>query len=135
MASKKNKTLSPQPLLWILSLATAFELLLTVAAFCAPDFALRQFKLTPTPEMLFLANVLGWLFLVITLVCGLAWKWVRERNPAGWVLSQVLGAWWVGIGLGMAVCYQRYDHLLLDTFKGALILAFAQLSRPSKRAV
>lgn len=116
-------------LLVILGVSLAFECLLTAAAFIAPARAMEVFKVVPTPDTLFLAHVLGWMFLLTSLVCGVCFRWVRTGEKAGWTLAYLLGSWWVAIGLALVIGYGRWDHLFLDTLKGALIFALAWHSR------
>lgn len=114
----------------ILAAAVVIELGLTLGGFVVPERLMAAFKVGVSADMLFLGNVLAWLLLAITLVCGLALKWVMANKEAGWTLSILLGLWWIGIGIGIYVGFGIIDNLFLDSLKGAIIVVAAWQSRP-----
>ena len=117
-------------LISILAAALVIELGLALGGFLVPAVLLEKFKVSVTGETLFLAEVIAWILLAISLVAALALKWVLASNIAGWTLSTLLGLWWVAIGLGLYVRFGILDNLLLDSLKGAIIVASAWKSRP-----
>jgi hypothetical protein len=117
-------------LLGILGLAFVIECLFPIGGFGLPDKALEMFKVGITDDTRFLGHVTTWCLLFVALICGLAFLWVKKGRPEGWVLSYILGAWWVGIGTALWLGYGRIDNLFLDACKGAIILASAIASRP-----
>ena len=113
-------------LLVILFLALVVELALAVAALAAPAFLVQQFGLHYSPDLAFVANVLGWLLLFVTLVAGVALGQVWQRRPQFATLCYLLGFWWIAIGLGLFVAFGKTDNLLLDSLKGLLIVVFTR---------
>ena len=109
-------------LLIILILALLIELVLTVGGFAAPELLLAKFGVGSSPDTRFLAFVLAWLLLFVSLTDGLALVWVWQRHPGYAALCYVLGFWWMGIGLGLFLVYGRFDNLLLDAVKGLLLV-------------
>ena len=118
-------------LVGILWFSLAFEIGFTGAGFFAPGLLLQQFQVPVSEKTLFLGMVIAWMILFISVICGLALKWVREGNIAGWTLSYVLGFWWIGIGIAL----HRPENLVLDSLKGALIVLFAWRSGADARTV
>ena len=109
-------------LLVVLFLAVLIELALTGGAFFAPVFTLTQFGVKYGPETKFLAYIVAWLLLFVTLVAAIAFGqvWQRRTSFAGW--CYVLGLWWIGIGIGIYYGFGKPDNLLLDSVKGLLIV-------------
>jgi hypothetical protein len=122
--------MAKKALLALLGVSCLIELFLTAGGFASPDWMLAQFKLGATPDTQFMAYVVAWLLFFIALIAGLAFWLVKKGDRLGWLLSYVLGFWWVGIGIGIYVSFKRPDNLALDSAKGALILVAARLSRP-----
>ncbi len=121
-------------LLILLVLALLFELLLTVGGFFAPDKLLTQFGVGVTPDTRFLAFVVAWLLLFVSLAIGLALVWVWQRHPGYVALCYLLGFWWMGIGLGLYLGYGRFDNLLLDAVKGLLLVLATWATRRAAAA-
>jgi Na+-driven multidrug efflux pump len=121
-------------LIAILTLSLVIEILWPVFGFLAPTFLLELFKMTPTPDLHFLAFVISWCLLFVALVCGYALRQVLRNQPSGWTLSYILGFWWVGIGFSLFFAYGKLENLFLDGVKGALIVAATYASRGVARA-
>ena len=109
-------------LLILLALALLFELVLTVGGFFAPEMLLEKFGVGVTPDTRFLAFVVAWLLLFVSLAIVLALVWVWRRHAGYAALCYLLGFWWIGIGLGLYLVYGRFDNLLLDGLKGLLLV-------------
>lgn len=109
-------------LLLLLFIATIAELALTGAAFFAPAFTLAKFGVKYSPDTVFLAYITAWFLLFVTLVAGRAFWQVWQRQPRYAVLCYLLGAWWMGIGVGIYISFGRPDNLLLDSLKGLFIV-------------
>ncbi|SDX90714.1 hypothetical protein [Hymenobacter psychrophilus] len=109
-------------LLILLVVALLFELLLTAGGFFAPDMLLEKFGAGVTADTRFLAFVVAWLLLFVSLAIVLALVWVGRRHAGYPALCYLLGFWWMGIGLGLYLVYGRFDNLLLDGLKGLLLV-------------
>ena len=123
-------------LLLLLFLALVIELALGVAALVQPAFLMQQFGVRYTADSAFVAYVLGWLLLFVTLVAAVALVQVWQRRLHFATLCYLLGFWWVGIGIGIYLTFGKADNLLLDTLKGALLIGltrWCQVSRMTAR--
>lgn len=123
-------------LLIVLSIAVLLELALTGGAFFAPAFTLAQFGVKYSPDITFLAYIVGWLLLFVTLVAAVALGQVWQRRPSYATWCYLLGLWWIGIGVGIFYAFGKPDNLVLDSVKGLLIVVLTwrcQVSRIMSR--
>ena len=109
-------------LLAVLSIALLLELALTGGAFFAPVFTLAKFGVKYSPDTTFLAYIVGWLLLFVSLVATVALEQVWQRRPSYATWCYLLGLWWIGIGIGIYYSYGKPDNLLLDSVKGLFIV-------------
>ena len=109
-------------LLVVLFIALLLELLLTGGAFFAPVFTLKQFGVKYGPDTTFLAFIVAWLLLFVSLVAAVAFGQVWQRRPSYATWCYLLGIWWIGIGVGIYYAFDKPDNLLLDSVKGLLIV-------------
>ena len=109
-------------LLVVLFIALLLELLLTGGAFFAPVFTLTQFGVKYGPDTTFLAFIVAWLLLFVSLVAAVAFGQVWQRRPSYATWCYLLGIWWIGIGVGIYYAFDKPDNLLLDSVKGLLIV-------------
>lgn len=121
-------------LLALLIVAFVIELVMTVGGFLMPEMTLGAFHVEVSEISLFLGHVIAWFLLFVTLIIGYAIYQVRKNDQSGWCLSYILGAWWMGIGTTLFVCYGRTDNLFLDAAKGLLICIAAYKSCPNQPA-
>lgn len=128
--SSPSASVWKKALVGILLFSVVAEFLLAASGFLIRGVLLAQFGLAITPDTSFLAYCLTWLVLAIGLVCGLSLKQVLNDNPNGWTLSQLLGLWWIGIGLALFFKYGKVENLILDAIKGAIIVLCAFKSKP-----
>ena len=109
-------------LLVVLFIALLLELLLTGGAFFAPVFTLAKFGVKYSPDTTFLAYIVGWLLLFVSLVAAVALGQVWQRRPSYATWCYLLGLWWIGIGIGIYYSFGKPDNLLLDSVKGLFIV-------------
>lgn len=109
-------------LLVVLFIALLLELLLTGGAFFAPVFTLTQFGVKYGPDTTFLAFIVAWLLLFVSLVAAVAFGQVWQRRPSYATWCYLLGIWWIAIGVGIYYAFDKPDNLLLDSVKGLLIV-------------
>ena len=109
-------------LLVVLLIALLLELALTGGAFFAPVFTLAQFGVEYGPETTFLAYIVAWFLLFVSLVAAVALAQVWQRRPGFATWCYLLGVWWIGIGVGIYYAFGKPDNLLLDSVKGILIV-------------
>ena len=109
-------------LLVVLFIALLLELALTGGAFFAPVITLAQFGVKYGPETTFLAYIVGWLLLFVSLVAAVALAQVWQRRPGFATWCYLLGLWWIGIGVGIYYAFGKPDNLLLDSVKGIIIV-------------
>ena len=109
-------------LLVMLSIALLLELALTGGAFFAPVFTLAKFGVKYIPDTTFLAYIVGWLLLFVSLVAAVALGQVWQRRPSYATWCYLLGLWWIGIGIGIYYSFGKPDNLLLDSVKGLFIV-------------
>ena len=109
-------------LLLVLFIALLLELALTGGAFFATAFTLKQFGVVYGPATTFLAYIVGWLLLFVSLVAAVALVQVQRRRPGFATWCYLLGVWWIGIGIGIYFAFGKPDNLLLDSLKGLFIV-------------
>ena len=109
-------------LLVVLFIALLLELALTGGAFFAPVFTMAQFGVKYGPETTFLAYIVAWFLLFVSLVAAVALAQVWQRRPGFATWCYLLGVWWIGIGVGIYYAFGKPDNLLLDSVKGILIV-------------
>ncbi|GAB3873191.1 hypothetical protein GCM10028824_24510 [Hymenobacter segetis] len=119
-------------LLTVLIIALLIELALTGGAFFAPAFTLKQFGVKYGPDTTFLAYIVAWLLLFVSLVAAVAVVQVWKRRPGFATWCYLLGVWWIGIGAGIYFAFGKPDNLLLDSVKGLLIIVLTWRCQASR---
>ena len=109
-------------LLVVLSIALLLELALTGGAFFAPAFTLAKFGVKYSLDTTFMAYIVGWLLLFVSLAAAVALGQVWQRRPSYATWCYLLGLWWIGIGIGIYYSFGKPDKLLLDSVKGLFIV-------------
>ena len=111
-----------KPLLFTLSFSLLYEVAFAGVVLLAPEWALSFSKLPVNQETLFLSFGLGWCLVVIALMCGLALKQVIDNDKNGYLLTSILGYWWIVVGLALFLKYGRVEYLILDGLKGFILV-------------
>lgn len=110
-------------ILWV---SIAFELILGLGILLFPTSLMGVFAITTiNDELLYLAAIVGWFCLLTTLIAFASVQWIRQGQNKGYILAMILGAFWIGIGLHLALVFQRPQHLILDAAKGLVIFILA----------
>ena len=108
-------------------MAALLELVLAGAALAVPALLMQQFGVRYTPDSAFVAYVLGWLLLFVTLVAVVALGQVWQRRLHFATLCYLLGFWWIGIGIGIYLAFGKADNLVLDSLKGLALVVLTRL--------
>ena len=109
-------------LLVVVGISLVFEIIFAVAGLVTPVWTLGQFGLSATNETLFLAFVLSWIFIFISAVCALTLWQIKHNNPNGKILADLLGFWWISVGIAIFFKAGKIDNLFIDSLKGLLIV-------------
>lgn len=107
----------------LLGLSLLIEVGLTMGLFFAPALTAKQFAVTLTPDTGFLAYIIAWLCVFVSMIIVLAIVELKKGNGNYAILCYIMGIFWIGIGIGIYASYGRPDNLLLDSAKGALLVA------------
>ncbi|MEO8770528.1 MAG: hypothetical protein ABI402_10600 [Ferruginibacter sp.] len=114
-------------LIIVLSIALILELFLTCSAFFATEATMQKFGVVLNSNTAFLAYIVAWCLLFISLICGLAIYQVTNKKSYA-AICYLLGFWWIGIGVGIYVAFGKPDNLLLDSFKGCVIVILTYIT-------
>jgi hypothetical protein len=115
-------------LLGILTLELLSEIFSTVASIATPAWALQLFNVPVLPETIALTFVLGLVFGFVTVIIGLAIYFVFTGSRMGWLLSYVLGMFWIVFGGSLAMVYGKIENLYLDFLPGLIITTLTYFS-------
>lgn len=114
-------------LIGILILSLLAELALSFGGFFAAPSMLNLFDVSLNNDTSFLAYVIAWLLLFVSIVCSVALWQVYTRGEYK-LTCYLLGFWWIGIGIGIYLAFKKPDNLLLDSVKGLLIVILTKIS-------
>lgn len=116
--------------LWI---ALVIEVGMTVGGFVVPATLLSSFQLPADPGTLFLGYIVAWFLMLASAIIALAIWYVRKNDCAGWMITYVIGGWWVLIGIAIYLYNGRPDNLFIDSLKGAILVVSALKCCPTKK--
>ena len=117
----------------LLVISLVIEFGLALGLFFAPDITAKQFKVILTPDTGFLAYIIAWLCVFVSMIIVLAISELKKGNSNYAALCYVMGFFWIGIGIGIYVSYGRPDNLFLDSVKGVLLVGLTYWERMGKQ--
>lgn len=117
-------------LLTFLALSAIIEFAMAIGGFIMPDFARQVFKIGTSDDTRFLTFITAWFLLLIGVFCAYAWLQTFRGKRTGYTVTNILGIWWIGIGIGIYFFTngQRPDNLMLDSAKGAVLVLLNYLN-------
>lgn len=113
---KKNILLS------LLGFALLIEIVLTILCFFLPMKALELFGMTYNNETAFMGYIIAWFCLLVSLLIIFAIDLIRKNNVTYKTIVNLLGFWWIFLGIGIYLKFGKIDNLFLDTVKGMLLV-------------
>ncbi len=113
-------------LIAVLVVSALFELILGLGVLLTPTLMMESFGIAQiNTDILYLSTVVGWFCLFATGIAVTAIYWLCKDRCEGRILAIILGVFWIGIGLHLAVSFNRPQHYFLDAAKGLVILLLA----------
>ena len=116
-----------------LILAFVIEATLAILCFFKPATAMGLFGMVYSNENSFLAYIIAWFLLLISILIVVALLGLKNENSGYTILIYVLGCWWIGLGIGVFVTFNKTDNLLLDSVKGAILVVLNYLYAKEKK--
>jgi hypothetical protein len=116
-------------LIAVLLISLIIELGLTGGLLFAREATSRAFGVGLTVDTSFLAYIVGWLCGLASMMLGLAIVWLWRGDAHYAPLCYLMGLFWIGIGIGIYAGFGKPDNLLIDTFKGVLIVGLTWWSQ------
>lgn len=109
-------------LLIVLTLAFVIEIVLTILCFFKPALATELFGIQYNPQVAFMGYIIAWFCLLVTMLIAYTFI-LLKNNKAGYsLLIYLLGFWWIGLGIGVYIVFNKIDNLLLDSIKGLILV-------------
>lgn len=116
-----------------LILAFVIEATLAILCFFKPATAMGLFGMVYSNENSFLAYIIAWFLLLVSILIVVALLGLKNENSGYTILIYVLGCWWIGLGIGVFVTFNKTDNLLLDSVKGAILVVLNYLYAKEKK--
>jgi DMSO/TMAO reductase YedYZ heme-binding membrane subunit len=105
-----------------LVLAFLIEAILAFLCFFMPAKAMELFGMQYNEQFAFLGYTIAWFLLLVTILIGYAIYLFQSNKVGSKALINILGFWWLGLGIGVYAIFDKLDNLLLDSLKGIVIL-------------
>jgi DMSO/TMAO reductase YedYZ heme-binding membrane subunit len=105
-----------------LVLAFIIEAALTFLCFFMPAKAMELFGMQYNEQFAFLGYIIAWFLLLVTILIGYAIYLFQVNKVGSRAIINILGFWWLGLGIGVYAVFDKLDNLLLDSLKGMVIL-------------
>ena len=116
-----------------LILTFVIEATLAILCFFKPATAMGLFGMVYSNENSFLAYIIAWFLLLVSILIVVALLGLKNENSGYTILIYVLGCWWIGLGIGVFVTFNKTDNLLLDSVKGAILVVLNYLYAKEKK--
>jgi hypothetical protein len=110
-----------------LGLALLIELVLTILCFFFPIKALALFGMTYNSETAFMGYIIAWFCLLVSILIIYAIDLLRKNNDAYKTIVNLLGFWWIFLGIGIFFKFGKMDNLFLDSLKGIFLVGMNYL--------
>ena len=110
-----------------LIIAFIIEAALTILCFFKPTTAMSLFGMVYSSETSFLAYIIAWFCLLVSMLIIYALVGLRNDNNGYKTIIYILGCWWIALGIGVYVSFKKTDNLLLDSLKGAILIVLNYL--------
>lgn len=114
-------------LLIVLFVALIFEIVLTALCFFAQAKAVELFGMTYNKETEFLGYIIAWFCLLVSIFIYYAIHYTRAHNKVAKTLVNILGFWWIFLGIGVYLKFGKLDNVFLDTIKGVFLVTINYL--------
>lgn len=105
----------------LLTVSGIFEIYQAVNAFLNPDWLLKLLNIPDSVGARTLNHITAWFLLLVSILILICLDWIRRDKREGLTLALILGAWWVGIGVGIYLMSGITTNLYADSLKGLLI--------------
>jgi DMSO/TMAO reductase YedYZ heme-binding membrane subunit len=105
-----------------LILAFVIEAVLSFLCFFMPAKAMELFGMQYNDQFAFLGYIIAWFLLLVTVLIGYAIYLFQINKAGSKAIINILGFWWLGLGIGVYAIFDKLDNLLLDSLKGMVIL-------------
>ena len=116
-----------------LTIAFVIEAALTILCFFKPLKAMGLFGMTYNSETAFLAYIIAWFCLLVSVLIIFALLGLKNNNNGFKILIYILGCWWIGLGIGVYIIFNKSDNLLLDSLKGLVLIVLNYLYAKEKK--
>jgi DMSO/TMAO reductase YedYZ heme-binding membrane subunit len=105
-----------------LLLAFVIEAVLCFLCFFMPAKAMELFGMQYNDQFAFLGYIIAWFLLLVTVLIGYAIYLFQTNKAGSKAIINILGFWWIALGIGVYTIFDKLDNLLLDSLKGMVIL-------------
>jgi hypothetical protein len=105
-----------------LILALIIEAVLCFLCFFMPSKAMELFGMKYNVQVAFLGYIIAWFLLLVSILIGYAIYLLQVNKVGSKAIINILGFWWIALGIGVYAIFDKLDNLLLDSLKGLVIL-------------
>jgi DMSO/TMAO reductase YedYZ heme-binding membrane subunit len=109
-------------LLITLILSFIIEAALSFLSFFMPAKAIELFDMQYNEQFAFLGYIIAWFLLLVTALIGYAIYLLQTNKVGSKAIINILGFWWICLGIGVYAVFDKLDNLLLDSLRGMVIL-------------